>query len=189
MLRMNLYIHPKPMVNKLLSTIGLTACLIGFSTSFTATNASPASLFDPVLDDIRRELPDGWQMRLPASLPSDSELYPFISEATNTKLVISLGLTPDCTSATCTIGMIGATDAEATLREWPPAGRSVTPVDLSQGIQGYHLLRGEGDATNQLVMWQQDGLVYGIITLADALSQEQLVAIARSMASESPISR
>ena len=177
------------MINKFLNTIGLTVCLLGLSTSFTVASASPAPLFEPVLDDIRRELPEGWQMRLPSSLPSNSELFPFISEATDIKLVISLGLTPDCASATCTIGMIGATDADATVQDWPPAGRNVTPVDLSQEIQGYHLLRGEGDATNQLIMWQQDGLVYGIVTMAGALNQEQLVTIARSMASEPPISR
>ncbi|MEM7648511.1 MAG: hypothetical protein AAF283_05005, partial [Cyanobacteria bacterium P01_A01_bin.70] len=62
------------------------------------------------------------------------------------------------------------------------------PVDLGPGIEGYYLLRGEGEAMNQLVMWQQDGLTYAIATLADSSSQEEFIAIARSMASEPPIS-
>ncbi|MEM6520525.1 MAG: hypothetical protein AAF722_14485, partial [Cyanobacteria bacterium P01_C01_bin.70] len=150
-------------------------------------HGAPDPLFEPIVDDIRQQLPAGWQFRLPAELPSDSELYPFISEATDTKLIVSLGITPDCQAANCTIGMIGVTDKDANTENWPPEGETVTPVELGEGIGGYHLVRGEGDAANQLVMWQQDGLVYAIATLASAPSQAEFVAIARSMANEPPI--
>ncbi|MBE7384024.1 MAG: hypothetical protein F6J95_021725 [Leptolyngbya sp. SIO1E4] len=177
------------MMRKLPSKLGLAALLIGVSGAFTAAGAAPDPLFEPVLDEIRQELPEGWQFRLPAAVPSESELYPFISEASDTQLIVSLGLTPDCAAPDCTIGMIGVTNVEPTATDWPPEGRDVTPVDLSEGVQGYHLLRGEGAATNQLVMWQQDGLTYAIATLADAAPQEAFVAMARSMANEPPISR
>ncbi|MEO0826860.1 MAG: hypothetical protein AAFX95_10050 [Cyanobacteria bacterium J06639_16] len=178
------------MPGKLFKKIGLTALFVGLSTAFATANAAPDPVFDSVIDDIRSELPEGWQFRLPSEMPLDSEIYPFVSEASDTKLVVSLGITPDCTSADCTIGVIGAVDAGAS--SWPPEGESVTPVDLGQDelgqdLEGYYLLQGEGTATNQLVMWQQDGLLYGIVTVADALPQEQLVAVASSMASEPPI--
>ena len=175
------------MIRKLAHGIGLAVALVSLSGTFTAVTAAPAPLFDPVLDEIRQNLPEGWQFRLPAILASDGELYPFISEATDTKLIISLGITPDCASKNCTIGMIGATEIDTDSENLNIEGRDITPVDLGQELQGYHFLRGEGDAANQLVMWQQDGLLYAIATMADAMTQEQLVAVARSMASESPM--
>ena len=172
------------MIKRFSRKVGLAVLLVGISGAFTATSAAPDPLFEPVMDEIRQELPEGWQFRLPPNIPSESELYPFISEASDTRLVVSLGITPDCAAADCTIGMIGATSEEA---DWPPAGNSVTSVDLGAGVEGYHMVRGEGDASNRLVMWQQDGLTYAIVTLADLAPEEQLVAIARSMATEAPI--
>ena len=172
------------MIGKLLSKIGLAAFLVGISGAFTGAGAAPDPLFEPVIDEIRQELPEGWQFRLPSDIPSEGELYPFISEASDTRLVVSLGITPDCAATNCTIGMIGVT-SEAD--NWPPAGNSVTSVDLGAGVEGYHMVRGEGDASNRLVMWQQDELTYAIVALAEITPEEQLVAIARSMATEAPI--
>ncbi|MEO1148811.1 MAG: hypothetical protein AAFY26_24860 [Cyanobacteria bacterium J06638_22] len=178
------------MMTKRLAPIGLAPLLLGCAGHFAIANAAPAPLFDLVLDDIRRELPPGLELRLPASIPGEVDLYPFISEATNTKLVISLGLTPDCDATqACIVGVIGATNAEDALATWPPEGRDLTRVSVTDEIQGYHFLEGNGRSTVQFVMWQQDGMEYAVGTLADALTQGELVAIARSMASESPIRR
>ena len=176
------------MIRKFTHRVGLAALLLGYSGALFAAHAAPDPLFEPILDDLQQELPDGWQFRLPATLPSDSELYPFISQASDTEVVVSLGLTPDCADPSCAVGLIGVTDVEPTDDNWPPTGENVTPVDLGPGIEGYYLLRGEGEAMNQLVMWQQDGLTYAIATLADSSSQEEFIAIARSMVSEPPIS-
>lgn len=175
------------MFTKLLNKVGLATLFVGLSTIFAAANAAPDPLFEPVLDDIRSELPEGWQFRLPSVLPADSEIYPFVSEASDTQLVVSLGITPDCASADCIIGMIGALDVEANAGSWPPEGPSVKPVDLGQDLEAYYFLQGEGNTTNQLVMWQQDGLLYGIATLAAAMPEDQVVEMARSMAAEPPI--
>ncbi|MEM6839051.1 MAG: hypothetical protein AAF609_19635 [Cyanobacteria bacterium P01_C01_bin.120] len=173
------------MIKKLVRHVSFATLLSGLFGAFLAVQAAPDPLFEPILEDIQAELPEGWQFRLPTAVPSDSALYPFISTATDTQLIVSLGVTPDCHAADCTIGMIGATSEAAS--DWPPEGQNLTPVGLGEGIEGYHLIRGEGDAANQLVMWQQDGLVYAIATLASAPSQAEFVAIARSMASEPPI--
>ena len=177
------------MIKKLPIKVGLAALLVDISGTFTAASAAPDPLFEPVIDEIRQELPEGWRFRLPSDIPSDGELYPFISEASDTRLVVSLGLTPDCAATDCTIGMIGVTSEESLSGNRPPSGERVTPVDLGAGIEGYHFLRGEGAASNRLVMWQQDGLTYAIVALADVTPEEQLVAIARSMANEPPITR
>ncbi|MGF1569369.1 MAG: hypothetical protein ACFCVD_15090 [Nodosilinea sp.] len=177
------------MLKQVSHQVGLAALLIACSGAFGAAQAAPDPLFDAVLDDIRQELPEGWQFRLPTAVPSESELYPFISQATDTELIVSLGVTPDCAEASCSIGMIGVTNARSAPENWPPEGQNVTPVELSEGIQGYHFLQGEADTMNQLVMWQQDGLTYAIVTLANDPPQEEFVAIARSMANEPPISR
>jgi hypothetical protein len=177
------------MKTKHLAPIGLAPLLLGCAGYFAVANAAPAPLFDSVLNEIRQELPPGWQFRLPPTLPGEGNLYPFISEATDTKLVISLGVTPDCDAMNCTVGMIGATNEVSALESWPPEGRDRTTVSVTDEIQGYHFLQGDGQSAVQFVMWQQDGLEYAIATLADALSKDELVAIARSMATEAPISR
>ncbi|MEO0491150.1 MAG: hypothetical protein AAFZ49_16600, partial [Cyanobacteria bacterium J06659_2] len=141
------------MIRKFTHRVGLAALLLGYSGALFAAQAAPDPLFEPILDDLQQELPDGWQFRLPAALPSDSELYPFISQASDTEVVVSLGLTPDCADPSCAVGLIGVTDVEPTADNWPPTGENVTPVDLGPGIEGYYLLRGEGEAMNQLVMW------------------------------------
>ncbi len=165
-----------------------TLCL-GFCVSVAAADAAPAPLFAPVVDDIRQSLPEGWQFRLPSAVPSESALYPFISESSETKFVVSLGLTPECAELNCTIGMIGVTNSADELSSWPPEGNDVSTFGLGDRIQGYHLVRGEGESANRLVMWQQDDLTYAIATLAAAMTQEQLIEVARSTAFETPISR
>ena len=178
------------MLTKRLAPIGLAPLLLGCVGHFAIANAAPAPLFNSVLDDIRRQLPAGLEIRLPASIPGEVDLYPFISEATNTKLVISLGITPDCDATqACIVGVIGATNAEAALATWPPEGRDRTRVSVTDEIQGYHFLEGNGQSTVQFVMWQQGGMEYAVGTFADALTRGELVAIARSMATEAPISR
>ncbi|NJO74456.1 MAG: hypothetical protein HC833_12265 [Leptolyngbyaceae cyanobacterium RM1_406_9] len=150
-------------------------------------NAAPDPLFTSVLEEIRRELPDGWSMRLPATIPSAEELYPYV-RSDNNQLTVNLSISPDCPTsqnpASCTIGVLGVSEAS---EDFFPTGDNISSVDLGNRIQGYHFTRGDGNEMNRFVVWQQDGLAYGIATLASVLAQEELVAIASSMATEPPI--
>ncbi|MCU0569783.1 MAG: hypothetical protein MUF49_24815 [Oculatellaceae cyanobacterium Prado106] len=150
-------------------------------------NAAPDPLFTSVLEEIRRELPDGWSMRLPAAVPSTEELYPYVRSANN-RLTVNLSISPDCPTsqnpASCTIGILGVSGVS---EDFPPTGDNLSLVDLGNRVQGYHFTRGDGDEMNRLVVWQQDGLIYGAVTMANVLSQEELMAIASSMATEPPI--
>ena len=157
------------MLKRQFGKITLATLCLGFCVGAAAANAAPAPLFDTVIDDIHQELPEGWQFRLPETIPAESKLYPFISESSETKFIVSLGITPDCAESNCTIGMIGATDSAAELNSWPP--------------------EGEGESANRLEMRQLDDLTYAIATLAEAVRQDQLVEVARSTAFETLISR
>ncbi|MEL6854571.1 MAG: hypothetical protein AAFO83_05625 [Cyanobacteria bacterium J06607_13] len=168
--------------------VALATLFIGFWVGVPVANAAPDPVFDTAIDDIREALPEGWQFRLPSTLLSDGELYPFVSESSETTLVISFGVTPDCAASNCTIGMFGATDSEEELSGWPPEGNNVSSFEVGDRLQGYHLVRGAGQGANRLVMWRQDGLTYAIATLAEALTEDQLIEVARSTAFETPIS-
>ncbi|MEO1148730.1 MAG: DUF4367 domain-containing protein [Cyanobacteria bacterium J06638_22] len=175
------------MMRKLSKQISLAALLSGISGAFVAAYAAPAPVFEPILNDIQQELPEGLQFRLPADLPIEGELYPFVSGTSETELVVSLGATPDCSDPSCIISTIRATSVDVVAQGWPTSGENITPVTVNEGIEGYHYMFGEGDAISQLLMWQQDGLTYMITIATNDLPQEEFIAIARSMASEQPI--
>ncbi|MEO0868406.1 MAG: hypothetical protein AAFY17_08145, partial [Cyanobacteria bacterium J06642_11] len=106
------------MVRKLARPVCFATLLSVLLGSFSIAQAAPDPLFEPVLDDIRNELPEGWQFRLPAVVPSEEALYPFVSQASDTELIVSLGVTPDCDEVNCTIGMIGATNVDLLSADW-----------------------------------------------------------------------
>ncbi|MEL6453111.1 MAG: hypothetical protein AAFQ40_00155 [Cyanobacteria bacterium J06623_5] len=167
--------------------VALATLFTGVWVSVPMANAAPDPVFDTAIDDIRQALPEGWQFRLPSTLLSEGELYPFVSESSDTTVVISLGVTPDCAASNCTIGMFGATDSEEALSSWPPEGNSVSTFEMGDRLEGYHLVQGAGPGANRLVMWRQDGLTYAIATLAEAMTEAQLIEVARSTAFETPI--
>lgn len=58
---------------------GISVGLLGISIGTISAQAETASLFAPILPQIREKLPQGLQMRLPATLPARPEtLYPFV---------------------------------------------------------------------------------------------------------------
>ena len=175
------------MMRNLSKHIGLAIVLSGLSGAFVAAQAAPAPVFEPILDDIQQGLPEGLQFRLPATLPIEGELYPFVSGTSETELVVSLGATPDCSDASCIVSTIRATSVDVVAQGWPTSGENITPVAVNEGIEGYHYMFDEGDAISQLLMWHQDGVTYMITIATNDLPQEEFVAIARSMASEQPI--
>lgn len=151
-----------------------------------SASAEPAPLFQPLVDDIRNQLPRDLQMRLPANLPADSiELYPYI-DSDSTGFRVNLAFQPNCSSPACTIGGFGVFTQEGS-KVWPPLGDNITRVDLKNGIRGYYLTRGPEDNRLRYVFWEQDGLKYGIGVQAFAITQEELIEVATSMVQEPAI--
>lgn len=164
--------------------IGIGLLLLGGSAI-----AEPAPVIRPLLNDIRRELPEDLLVRLPASLPDgSSELYPYLS-LNPQGLTILFGTTPDCSTSAnpnrCTIGGLGVFPQD--FDGWQSESDRMTPINIGNGIQGYTFTRGEGRSINRLITWEQDNVRYVIGAIEAVVSQEDLLTIARSMITEPPI--
>ncbi|GAA6623469.1 hypothetical protein [Scytonema sp. NUACC26] len=187
--------------------LSFSACLaiLGASLSNTQyTSAETASIFTPILNDLRNQLPQGTEIRLPSTLPTmnwsliskafselpvDGKIYPYVG-STKEATEVRLALTPNCESSPkpnqCTIGGIGVFKSRKP-KYWPPKGENLTPVDLGHGIRGFYLTRGSGHNTLRYVFWKQNGLEFVLGTAAFAMSQQQLIDTAISAANEAPI--
>ena len=165
--------------------IGIGLLLLGAPCAI----AEPAPVIRPLLNDIRRELPEDLLVRLPASLPDGStELYPYLN-SDKQGLTILFGTTPDCATSEernrCTIGGLGVFPKD--FEGWRTQSDRMTPIDIGNGIQGYIFTRGQGRSTNRLITWEQDDVRYVIGAIEAVVSQNDLLTIARSMVTEPPI--
>lgn len=168
----------------ILTQFGIGIC-ISLSSLFVSTIpalAAPASVFEPILDEITETLPDGWVMRLPASVPTEAELYPFIDPVfvDNGRFGLRVGTEPNCYEGDC-FGLIFFVSLPTA--SWPPTGDTFTAVDLGNGIQGYRQ-SSQGQAR---IEWMQDDQYYMLIHNFDIVSAEDGIAMAQSMVSEPPI--
>lgn len=191
-------------VVRLSFSLSLAVLGIGLLSKMQSTSAEPASIFQPILSDIRNKLPQGAEIRLPSTLPAfdrsllskayshfpvDGNLYPYV-DSNDEAILVNVGVTPNCASSArpdqCTVGSIGVFKSREP-KFWPPKGENITPVDLGNGISGFYFTRGTGHNTLRYVFWKQDGLVFGLGTIAFAISQQQIIDTAISAANEPPI--
>ncbi|MBW4519929.1 MAG: hypothetical protein KME16_09570 [Scytolyngbya sp. HA4215-MV1] len=159
--------------------------------------AAPDPVFTPHLNQIQRSLPPKWVMRLPDKIllggPADED---FINQL-NIKLFSSTsppGLTIglfSCDSGPhpCLVGSfsVEAPTSDNTQREWKQHLAAATPIELTQGVQGY-LLEGnfrQPPSIFSSVMWQQDGLLYTVSFLLQ--ERQNILYMAHSMANSQPI--
>ena len=185
-------------------SISLAVVGVGLLTKMQSTPADPAPIFQPILSDIRKQLPQGTEIRLPSTLPTfnrsllskaysnfpvDGNIYPYV-DSNDEAITVNVGVTPNCASSTrpdrCTIGSIGVFKSRVP-KFWPPKGENITPVDLGNGISGFYFTRGTGHNTLRYVFWKQDGLTYGLVAIAFGISQQQIIDTAISAANEPPI--
>ena len=144
--------------------------------------AAPAPLFEPILDELATatEL-----VRLPAFVPADVELYPFIRQRYPGLHILNVGVTPECKAESC-LGFNIVTASEPS--SWPPPEEDrllpLTSVVLGNGIQGYYAEAGGFGR----VEWIQDGWLYTLIYRQELFSYEDAMAMATSMTSEPPVS-
>jgi|GEM_PF-5669950 len=167
--------------------VGLTALIGGVFLLPPKAVAEPAPLFEPIVDEIRQQLPPGASLRLPAYLPdSPIDLFPhFVSDDAGFR--VNIGIEPNCQVPSCTVGAVGVLPETYS---WPPqtdAVKTVSLISITPDLDGYHLMWGEGDQKSHNILWQQDGQIYGVGSLDVAVTAEDLIAIARSMIREQPI--
>ena len=163
---------------------GVTMMLGGVFGFSSQAMAAPADIFDPVLSDIRQQLPQGTNLRLPAYFPTSTiNLYPHF-EADEKGFRVNITADPNCGVSSCALGSIGILSET---EPWPPTADTVEPISLISGLEGHYLTWGQGWFKSHTIVWRQDGQTYGVGTLASAVDTEELVAIAESMIREQPI--
>jgi hypothetical protein len=151
--------------------------------------AAPAPVIRFLINDIHRELPEDLLVRLPATLPNSSaELYPYLSSNPQ-GLTILFGITPDCATSEapnrCTVGGLGAFPQD--FEGWRSASDRLIPINITINIEGHTFTRGQGQSTNRFITWEQEGVRYVIGALEALVSQDELLIMARSTVTESPI--
>ena len=95
----------------MLSCAVLGACYL---TQPQTVNAAPASIFTPMIRDIKNQIPRGLVMRLPSNVNiSNIKLYPEVIADSPGKFAIWLNSRPNCMDRSCQFGVIAvAKDSE-----------------------------------------------------------------------------
>ncbi|NER83948.1 MAG: hypothetical protein F6K42_31280 [Leptolyngbya sp. SIO1D8] len=158
-------------------SIGLGSLLIATTPAFSA----PDPVFEPILEEITEAIPEGWSVRLPASVPTEVALYPFVDPvvADYGSLALRMGTEPDCYEADCYGAIIFVTEPPP---DWPADNGNLTTVDLGDSTEAYA-------ATNEVegqIQWIQDDLLYMLMYNFDVISQPDAIAMAESMVSAAP---
>ncbi|MEO0989098.1 MAG: hypothetical protein AAFY20_26680 [Cyanobacteria bacterium J06639_14] len=143
----------------------------------TAALAAPAPVFEPILDQIPTD-PVLSAFRIPASVPTDIELYPSIMPEAG---MVFLDTEPDCEDIECTALVVISQPEPPPL--WPFIGANpMKSVILVDGVQA-HFWERRGMASLQ---WIQDDSFY-ILSYSQAIfSEDAAIAMATSMATEPP---
>lgn len=88
----------------MLSCAVLGACYL---TQPQTVNAAPASIFTPILRDIKNQIQRGWVMRLPSSVNlSNIKLYPQVITTIPGEFAVWLNSRPNCMDRSCQFGVI-----------------------------------------------------------------------------------
>ena len=155
---------------------------LGIGNLLTATLAwaAPASVFEPILEDLAATAPAERLVRLPAAVPSDVELHPTAFEHYG-MVIVRLDTTVECNDASCMgVSIVVAEEPDG----WPAMyDEELTPIVLGNDIQGYAV---EGEVSSGM-MWVQDGSLYAFSYQTALFSSEDALAMANSMVSQPPI--
>jgi len=180
--------------NKVL-TLALTG--LGFigTTSFcvSETNAAPDPLFSPILQDIQDRLPilKGMNIRLPSTFPNaPNGLSGYRPEIyTDPKngyfaIIFAVSSCPQPVTGMCDTGRIFSakkgTSTETLFRQTQQQGIS---INLTRQVSGYYRsYRSSTRGGMEEVMWEQDGLIYGV--MSRSMSKSEVISVAKSMANE-----
>lgn len=172
------------------------------------SQAKPAPIFQPIIEEIRDRIPADFKMRLPASLPSvaeDLELYAFIpdddldlislGEGEQNIFTVLVADADDCEDKDdpldCTVGIIGVTEitseSDLQVSDLPSDSVDITRIKLSQDAKGFYFVQ---DEDYQFVVWKQDRLAHLLIAKKcsdDCASKQELIDMAKSAANEPAI--
>lgn len=146
--------------------------------------AAPAPAFFPVLQQMRRELPTGWLVRLPSNSSLTGKYIPVLFPRQGDVHIVLKYNTPECRRIAGTGGnycVAGRIIFSRNLSKYQQSGERVM---LTEGVLGFY---GEGEAASGIyrgVTWKQDNQVYQV---NGRIPRSDVLAIARSMATQQPI--
>lgn len=190
------------------SIVLITALAIASQTLVLQVTAAPDSVFNPVLQDIRNQLPSGMVMRLPSGSKffdyqgQKKVVYPTaVSQNGANGLNVFLSSTPNCGSRSCGYGYLKVSKSldefENSLFTKPISNQmhpsqpgricgivSKKEVSLNKSINAMSFnldTCGASSGKYELVIWKQDGYFFVVSVGASNLN------VARSMANEPPI--
>lgn len=124
----------------MLSCAVLGACYL---TQSQTVNAAPASIFTPILRDIKNQIQRGWVMRLPSSVNfSNIKLYPQVITTIPGEFAVWLNSRPNCMDRSCQFGVI----AVAKNSEYADNLRS-KPIFSKTDLQRIRAIRQRGSQT------------------------------------------
>ena len=158
-------------------------------------NASPAPIFQPVLNEVQSQLPQGIVMRLPSSVEYLSSLYPTVM-VRGDGLVAALSSRSACQAIACQRGYLGVFNQNSDdqhvnyLRSQRLGTNSIvnrTSINLTKIVQGSYVdvdTRGVSSGRYGAIVWNQDGFTFVVSGVG---SKSDIERIARSMAKELPI--
>ena len=166
-----------------------------FEATIQTAIAAPHPFFNPVLGNISSAIPSGMTMRLPSSFINASDNFsgayrPRILTGTDSdNFSIVFAYAANCPQE-FTYEFNGVCDdggrifasrnsyGQGWLREARDGGKRVT---LANGIDGYYYqVTGAARGAMQTLIWEQDGIVYGLISRI--LSESDTIRVATSMA-------
>ena len=160
---------------KFITSLGLSISTVLMSSHVLA---APAPVFEPILDEVPTDNPAIPALRIPATVPTDMELYPSIMPEAG---VLFLNTEPDCEAIGCTALMVSAQSEPPPL--WPFIGANpMKSLELVSGVQA-HFWERDGMASLQ---WLQNDALYVLSYSQAIFSEEAAIAMATSMATESP---
>ncbi len=162
------------------STVILLASLPAF--------AQPASIFSPILDQMQRQMPRGWGMRLPAFNEHLADLVAYFYELDNI-LLVQLSPT-NCgspSSSVCDAGKIYTSKNNRDQIQLYQTRRqdSFAPITLREGIRGFYDVGHAASGSYHSVIWQQDNQIYYV---SSRMGKSAVIDLALSMANQPPIS-
>ncbi|MCW5312957.1 hypothetical protein GTQ43_03555 [Nostoc sp. KVJ3] len=183
---------------RILLLFGISLAIFGGS-SFSnpqLVTAVPAPLFKPILKDIPNQLPRDMVIRLPSSVPEAGiegvNTYAIVrgyqNEYQGGMFGVDFASRNDCSVTACNMGNIFVSrgnplnENDSLLEN----RRQAKPINLKAGIRGFYFYARSGSAGyRHHVFWEQNGLFFEVESRA--LSKQQVINMAISMANEPPI--
>jgi hypothetical protein len=185
------------------TTVATTLAVVGSTVLLHPAVAKPDPTFNPILSQLKQELPSNWTVRLPSKLNffdynrKKMVVHPNLNWGRK-EVVITFSSTPRCQALACLIG--------ANITIYPSGSKASYPsgdrITLQSGVYGsysgncfepYDPRVGSRGRVHR-VYWQQDKMIYSITNSCPSLERDKnelakkdLIEMAISISKENPI--